>query len=125
MNRILPLVLSSFLLSTANSKEAKTVNWPQFRGPGGSGVAEGFPTPTTWDVPASRNVKWKTTIPGLGHSCPTIWGDRVFVTSAISGRKEDSLKIGIYHEIAPVEKDGVHVWRLYCIDKASGEILWE
>ena len=81
---------------------AKEVNWPQFRGPGSSGIAEGFQTPTTWSVPDSRNLKWKTPIPGLGHSCPIVWGDRIFLTTALSDRERDSLKIGIYHEIAPV-----------------------
>ena len=114
------------VLGFVTGKETeKTVHWPQFRGPGASGVAEGFETPTSWDVPAGKNLKWKTPIPGLGHSCPTICGDRIFVTTAISDKQKDSLKIGIYHEIAPVEKDGVHVWKLYCIDKKTGKILWE
>lgn len=102
-----------------------TVNWPQFRGPGASGIAIGVATPTTWNVPESRNLKWKTPIPGLGHSCPIVWGDRLFLTSAISDKKLDRLKIGIYHEIAPVEKDGVHAWVLYCIDKSTGKVIWE
>ena len=121
----LSTILLLFTASLAHPEETKTVNWGQFRGPGALGIAEGFPTPTKWDVPASHNLKWKTPIPGLGHSCPVIWGDRVFVTTATSDRKKDSLKIGIYHEIAPVEKDGVHAWRLYCLDKGTGKILWE
>ena len=112
------------LFADAFAAEARTVNWPQFRGPMASGIGEGFEAPRSWDVPASRNVKWKTSIPGLGHSCPIVWENRVFVTTAISNRKMDSLKIGIYHEVAPVENDGVLIWRLYCIDKANGKILW-
>jgi len=112
-------------LSLIQVKAENTVNWPQFRGPGASGVAEGVATPTTWDVPESSNLKWKTPIPGLGHSCPIVWEDRLFLTTAISDKKLDSLKIGIYHEIAPVEKDGVHAWVLYCIDKSTGKVIWE
>ena len=112
-------------LSLIQVKAENTVNWPQFRGPGASGVAEGVATPTTWNVPESSNLKWKTPIPGLGHSCPIVWEDRLFLTTAISDKKLDSLKIGIYHEIAPVEKDGVHAWVLYCIDKWTGKVIWE
>ena len=112
-------------LSLTQVKAENTVNWPQFRGPGASGVAEGVATPTTWNVPESSNLKWKTPIPGLGHSCPIVWEDRLFLTTAISDKKLDSLKIGIYHEIAPVEKDGVHAWVLYCIDKSTGKVIWE
>ncbi|MDA9962690.1 PQQ-like beta-propeller repeat protein [Opitutales bacterium] len=112
-------------LSLTQVKAENTENWPQFRGPGASGVSEGVVTPTTWNVPESSNLKWKTPIPGLGHSCPIVWGDRLFLTTAISDKKLDSLKIGIYHEIAPVEKDGVHAWVLYCIDKSTGKVIWE
>src|SRR5215211_2592715 len=51
--------------------------WPSFRGPNASGVADGQRPPTTWHVPRGTNVLWKTPIPGLGHSCPVIGGDRV------------------------------------------------
>ena len=112
-------------LSLTQVKAENTVNWPRFRGPGASGVAEGVASPTTWNVPESSNLKWKTPIPGLGHSCPIVWEDRLFLTTAISDKKLDSLKIGIYHEIAPVEKDGVHAWVLYCIDKWTGKVIWE
>ena len=101
MRHLIPILFLAFV-SLAHPDEAKTVNWPQFRGVGASGIAEGFATPTTWDAPASRNLKWKTAIPGLGLSSPVIWGDKVFLTTATSDRKKDSLKIGLYHEIAPV-----------------------
>ena len=89
------------------------------------GIAEGFDTAMSWDVPKSKNLKWKTPIPGLGHSCPVVWGDRIFLTTAVSDKEKDSLKIGIYHEIAPVENDGPHTWILYCIEKKTGKVIWE
>jgi len=113
------------LLVCLGSASSKSINWPQFRGPGSSGIAEGFDTATTWNVPKSKNLKWQTTIPGLGHSCPIVWGDRIFLTTAVSDKEKDSLKIGIYHEIAPVENDGPHTWILYCIDKKTGKVIWE
>ena len=55
--------------------------WPQFRGPGGLGLAAGE-HPVEWS--ASVNVRWSVEVPGHGWSSPVVWGDRVFVTSAIS-----------------------------------------
>ncbi|MEW6745067.1 MAG: PQQ-binding-like beta-propeller repeat protein [Planctomycetota bacterium] len=101
------------------------VHWPSFRGPRASGVADGFPTPANWDLTARKNVRWTTPIDGLGHSSPAIWGDRVFVTTAVSGEKDPELKVGLYGNIDPVEDSSVHTWKLYAIDKRSGEILWE
>src|SRR5215471_5437433 len=53
--------------------------WPSFRGINASGVADGEHPPLTWDAEKGVNIGWKTPIPGLGHSCPIVWGDRLFV----------------------------------------------
>src|SRR6188768_3440830 len=58
-------------------------DWPSFRGPGAAGVADGQNLPGDWDVKAGRNVRWKADVPGVGHSSPIVWGDRVFVTTAV------------------------------------------
>jgi outer membrane protein assembly factor BamB len=102
-----------------------TVNWPQFRGPNASGVGEGYDPPTAWDVPKGENVLWKTAIAGLGHSSAIVWGGRVFVTTAISGRTDADLRVGLYGDIAPVQDDTKHSFRVYCLDKGTGKILWE
>jgi acylaminoacyl-peptidase len=60
------------------------MNWPSFRGPNASGVADGQFPPVSWDAAKMLNVRWKTPIPGLGHSGPVVWGDRVYVTTAVS-----------------------------------------
>lgn len=103
----------------------KTIHWPGFRGPGASGVADQCRTPLTWNVAESRNVRWKTPIPGLGHSCPIIWEDRIYVTTAISGQKDAPLRVGLYGGIDPVQDDTEHEWRLYCLDKGTGKVLWK
>ena len=61
-------------------------NWPSFRGPSATGVIEGYPTPVKWDVERSENIRWKVPIPGLGHSCPTVWHDRVLVTTSVNDK---------------------------------------
>src|SRR5690348_5940261 len=85
-------------ISTAGTVPDSAANsdWPSFRGPSASGIAEGFASPTTWNVESAKGVRWKNAIPGLGHSSPVVWGDRVFVTTALSGRAEDKLKVGLY-----------------------------
>lgn len=100
------------------------VDWPSFRGINGSGVAEGFPTPTTWDVPAGKGVVWKTPVEGLGHSSPVIWGNQVCVTTAVSGKVDAGLRIGLYGDIASVEDDTEHTWKLICADKTNGRVLF-
>ena len=101
------------------------IDWPSFRGIRGSGVAEGFETPTTWDVPAGKGLKWKTPIPGLGHSSPIVWGNQVCLTTAISGQANAGLKIGLYGNIDSVPDDTEHTWKLICADKSTGKLLFD
>ena len=100
-------------------------NWPSFRGPAASGVAEGYKAPAQWDVGQSRNILWKTPVPGLGHSSPVVWEDRIFVTTAIQNQGESSLKVGLYGDVQPVTEEEPFSWHLYCIDRKSGGILWD
>ncbi|MCW5977609.1 MAG: PQQ-like beta-propeller repeat protein [Bryobacteraceae bacterium] len=104
---------------------AQDTHWPSFRGPNASGVADGYPAPVSWNIEKSENVRWKTAIPGLGHSSPVIWGDRIFVTTAVDEKKDSSLKVGLYGNIEPVTDDAAQAWKLLCLDRKSGRILWE
>jgi len=101
------------------------VDWPQFRGIRAAGVADGFTLPTTWSVADGKGIAWKTAIPGLGHSSPVVWGDSLFLTTAISGQKDAGLKVGYYGDISPVQDDTTHEWRVYCLDKKTGAIKWQ
>lgn len=105
--------------------DRETGHWPQFRGTAASGVADGFPTPAAWDVPAGKGVRWKTPIPGLAHSSPIIWGDKLFVTTSVSADPNPYLKVGLYGESPKHEEKVDHDFRVYCLDKKSGKILWE
>jgi outer membrane protein assembly factor BamB len=119
------IVLWLVTAAVAAPPEGKSVDWPTFRGPSSSGVAEGFPTVERFDVAKGENVLWKTKVPGLGHSSPVIWGDRIFVTSAISGKADPELRVGLYGNIEPVSDDTVHKFIVYCIDRKTGKILWD
>jgi len=118
-------ISGSVLLILSGMAVAGDINWPQFRGPDASGVADGYKRPTEWDVSAGKNVKWKTAIPGLGHSSPVIWGDRVFVTTAVSSKGESFLKVGLYGESPDNPEQYEHDYRVYCLEKKSGKVLWE
>jgi outer membrane protein assembly factor BamB len=122
---ILPLLVLLLPAAPCKATAAPDVHWPTFRGLNASGTAEGFSTPTRWNVPAGDNVKWKTPIPGLGHSSPVIWGNRLFVTTSISGEANARLRVGLYGDIAPVQDDTSHRWLVYCLDKRTGKKLWE
>src|SRR5258705_2571777 len=99
------------------------VNWPSFRGPVASGVAEGFATADTCDVASGKNIKWKTPIPGLAHSSPIVWQDRVFLTSAVSENDQQPLKVGLYGDIEPVNENVEYQWKVLCLDKKTGKVL--
>jgi outer membrane protein assembly factor BamB len=172
-------------LTLASGPAATAQHWPSFRGPDASGVAAGGEPPLTWDVGAGTNVAWRTPIPGLGHSSPVVWGDRIFVTTAVPlpGSDGGSAAAAGATATAPAAtapsatapsatapaataptatapattapaatapattapattgavadgavdlKDGRsvaanarHAWRLYCLDRSSGRVLWE
>jgi outer membrane protein assembly factor BamB len=100
-------------------------SWPAFRGSRATGVAEGQNLPERWDALTGENILWRTPIPGLAHSSPVVWGDRVFVTTAISSRPNATFKPGLYGDGDASDDTSPHKWVLYAIDKRSGKIAWE
>ena len=115
--------LSSILLITVATL-THAQNWPQFRGPGATGVNEGLAKPVKFDASKSENVRWKVPIPGLSHASPVVWGNKVFVVSAVTSGKDET-RFGLYGDVKPVKDDPQHAWKIYALDKASGKILWE
>src|SRR5678815_4781107 len=87
-------------------------NWPSFRGANADGLAMGVATATAWNAQRSENILWKTAIPGLGHSSPIIWEDRLFVTSAVNERKTAALKVGLYGDPKSAEDNDVQQWKV-------------
>jgi outer membrane protein assembly factor BamB len=116
------LTLISLTL-TAVSVNAQ--NWPQFRGPSASGVVEGSTAAVQWNAEKSENIRWKTNIPGLGHSSPVVWGNKVFISTAVTSGAKDETRYGLYGDVAPVKDDPKHTWKVYALDKNTGKILWE
>jgi len=104
---------------------ARAGDWPQFRGPSGSGVGDGAKPPVRWDAVKGTNVVWKTAIPGLSVSSPVVWGDRVFIATAISSDAKQKFRVGLYGDTNPVTDNSPHEWKLLGLDKKTGKILWE
>jgi len=101
------------------------LNWPSFRGPRASGIADGQFPPLAWDATKDQNIRWKTPIPGLAHSCPIVWDDRIYLTTAASGDGKAEFRPGLYGDVDSVNESAEHSWRVYCLDKRTGKILWE
>jgi outer membrane protein assembly factor BamB len=78
--------VGSFALALFCLAAARAGDWPQFRGPGGSGQSDESKLPVTWGV--DKNVLWKVKVPGVAWSSPIVWGDKVFVTTAITDKQE-------------------------------------
>jgi outer membrane protein assembly factor BamB len=110
-------------LSVCLGITARAQNWPTFRGPNGSGIADARPLPVSWDGEKAVNILWKTAVPGLGHSSPAIWGERIFITTAISSARQSQYNAKD-DDIEPANDASVHEWRVLSLDKQSGKILW-
>lgn len=104
---------------------AMAADWPQFRGPSASGIGEGATPPVRWDATTNSNVLWKAPIPGLAVSSPVVWGDQIFVTTAVSSDTKQGLRVGLYGDTDPVTDNSVHEWKVLALDKKTGKVLWE
>jgi outer membrane protein assembly factor BamB len=119
----LPIIVCS-LFAGAACHGASTVNWPQFRGPQASGLSADA-TPLTWNVEQGENIRWQTSIPGLAHSSPIIWENRIYLATAVRPGAKADLKIGLYGAGDSYKEKEPHQWRLLCLDKTSGAVLWD
>ena len=120
----LSLIGSAIVLSTAGA-----ASWPQWRGPSGQGVSEETNLPSQWTT--TTNIKWKASIPGRGHSSPIVWGNRIFLTTAIEGEVVPGAKAvkhmnGDKEFLHPdsIGADHKHRFQVLCLDRKTGKILW-
>jgi outer membrane protein assembly factor BamB len=99
-------------------------SWPSFRGTRAAGVADGQQLPDTWNVTTGENILWRTPIPGLGHSSPIVWGNVIFVTSAISSQQGATFKPGLYGDGDASDDRTPQQWTITAVDKKTGKVLW-
>ena len=117
--------IGALLLALWGAGDATAQNWPSFRGLRAGGVGDGQDLPIRWNADEGLNIAWRTFIPGLAHSSPVIWGDRLFVTTAVSSAGDDSFKAGLYGDGTASEDRSVHEWKVIALDKRTGKVLWE
>jgi outer membrane protein assembly factor BamB len=94
-------ITTAFLFIASLQTSAADSNWPRWRGPDGNGQSTETNIPTKW---SAADIIWKTPLKGSGQSSPIIWGDRIFLTSALGSGKTRLVM---------------------CLDRKSGKILWE
>jgi outer membrane protein assembly factor BamB len=117
------LITSSGCSQNAETDPAR--QWPSYRGYYSTGVLDNTNIPDTWDVETGENILWKVDVPGLALSCPVVWGDKLFITTAISESDGELLRAGKYVSSDPVNDKSVHDWLVYCFDRNTGEKIWE
>jgi outer membrane protein assembly factor BamB len=117
-------------LASAADPADPNANWPQWRGATGQGVSSDPRLPLEWSP--TENVRWKTAIPGRGHSSPVVWGNRVFLTTAIEGDVVPGAQAVKHIEdgkefLHPdsVGADRKHVFKVLALDAETGRVLWE
>lgn len=114
---------SAQALEEAREAEAQRY-WPQWRGPFGSGVAPEADPPIEWSE--TKNIRWKLALPGRGHSTPILWGDRIFVTTAVPyGDALPSQYSGAPggHDELPITHR--HKFIVLALNRHDGKVLWE
>ena len=116
--------------------QEKLSNWHQFRGPDGNGVAANANPPTEFSE--DKNLKWKVAIPGRGISSPIVWGDKIFLTTAIkTDRRAEGAAASGGDEAEQGRGQGrrgrrsrpaptnYYKFDVLCIDRNSGDIVWQ
>lgn len=119
------IILLLALLGTALGDGNGGPNWPSFRGTYAAGIADGMDLPESWDAGTGQGIRFKVEIPGLAHSSPVIWGDRLFLTTAVSSEAGASFKPGLYGSGEASADQSVQEWQILCLDKRNGKILWK
>ena len=125
---MLPAALSALLLATPIPDA--TSAWPQWRGPGSQGISSETGLPSEWS--ATKNVRWKAEIPGRGHSSPIVWGNRIFLTTAIEGDLVPGAKPAKHMDegkefVHPdaMGADHKQTLKVLCLEADTGKVLWE
>ncbi|NQV13860.1 PQQ-binding-like beta-propeller repeat protein [bacterium] len=121
---LIPLLVFGIEITTDSE-----LGWPQWRGPDANGVAPNANPPIEWSE--SKNIKWKTEIPGLGHATPIIWGHQIFILSAIEtddivepGQgKRTKAKKGFIPFTVGTSK--IHKFEIFALNRSDGHIIWQ
>ncbi len=127
---MLVVLWASATLLAEEVADKSLANWPQWRGPTFNGVAPLGDPPVRWS--ATENLQWKTPIEGRGHSTPIVWGERIFLVTAIPIDKDvpppyvvpaDTPNINTHDAVITTWKP--QALAVVCLDRASGRKVWQ
>jgi outer membrane protein assembly factor BamB len=104
---------------------AGPLDWPTFRGAGAKGFADNVNLPDQFDGTTGKGIRFKVRIPGLAHSSPVVWGEKLFLTTAVSQDPKANFKPGLYGSGDASTDRSEHQWQVICLNKRTGKILWK
>ena len=123
------LIICSLSIINAKSQAVVSIydgNWPAWRGLYNSGAVAAGNTPTEFNE--TKNIKWKTEIPGKGHATPIVWGDQIIVQTAVStGKKPEKADTAATksNPMSPTQAEFLYQFKVISVDKKTGKINWE
>lgn len=130
MKLVVALLISVSAISISAADKNKASNWSQWRGTEGSGVAHDANVPMTWS--GTQNIKWKTPLPGSGHSSPIVWENKIFLTSETEGEVVPGAQAvkhvnegQDYKHPDAVGAERKHTFKVLCVARDTGKLLWE
>ncbi len=103
MRLLSSLTLAGLFLAFCHAASAQ--EWSRFRGPNGSGESEATTIPAQW---TEKDINWKISLPGVGHSSPVLWGDRIFLLSAETDKSPTPAKRYVL-----------------CVNANDGQVIWK
>jgi hypothetical protein len=120
----LPLIAAALTVAATHGPSAQdapaTRYWAQWRGPHMTGVSPTANPPLEWSE--TKNIRWKVQIPGRGSASPVVWGDKVFLLTAVpigvSGDAQHQPRGGL-------SQRGVHRFMVMALDRKTGRTVWE
>ena len=120
--KIISIIISLFLVS--NTFAQNNSNWPQWRGPLATGAAEKGNPPTEFSE--TKNLKWKTPIPGKGHATPVVWEKNIIIQTAVPTKEKGDTTLKSESSRMPgTSTNLIHDYKVILVDRETGKIKWE
>lgn len=122
------ITLLLFVLTTSAQSKKELDNWSQWRGPLGTGAAVKGNPPTEFSE--TKNLKWKTTIPGKGHATPIVWENKIVIQTAVETAEKVELKTDKpesegQRSMSGTKTDAIHEFKVILVNRETGEIEWQ
>lgn len=127
MRSVLTATITFGVLATCQAlaaDEQQMQNWPSWRGPLRTGVSTTANPPVQWNE--NKNIRWKSELPGKGHSSPVVWGNSIYVTTAIAyGEKRKPIPVTATGSHDNVDVTQKHRFVVICVNRKNGSIRWQ